>query len=160
LSLLVVGSPCHPWLSRLLVALTGEGGTRENLIRPDSRVDRGAKGAQSQSLKVSQSPGRPGPAFSRFPINRCRSLTTEPDPRPTGHRRGTQLHIAWLGRTRPHPTAVLPGRAVSRPAAPVRGVRRRQAARNPKIQHFALSRFAIRDSRFPLPFFAPPLPPP
>ena len=132
MSLLVVGSPCHPWLSRLLVALTGEGGTRENLIRPDSRVDRGAKGAQSQSLKVSRSPGRPVPfqPVSRGPVNRHRSLTTKP--------------------RRPHPTAVLPGRAFSRPAAPVRGARRRQAARNPKLNILPspVSRFAIRDFHY------------
>ena len=63
--MLFVTPDCQLWLSSLLVAYgcrfdrRAENG--ENIIMPGSRVDRGARGAQSQSLKVSQSLGRPGP---------------------------------------------------------------------------------------------------
>jgi hypothetical protein len=116
LSPLVVSPPYHPWLSPLLVALTGERETGKILSRPGSCVDRGARGAQSQSLKVSQSPGRPGSfePVSGGPVNRYRSLTIEPRPTPFGAQAGYPAQYCFAG---------------SHPAAPVRGVRRRQAGR-------------------------------
>ncbi len=116
--MLFVAPGCHASLSSLVVTppchFDRRAGNRENLMCDParqhgagcpaygSRVDRGARGAQSQSLKVSQSLGRPDPfpLVSRDPVNRRRSLTIEPRPTPFGRGCPGPSDVGAAGRFR------------------------------------------------------------
>ena len=100
------------------------------VVAPPCRFDR--KREKQENPKRRQTPG-PFQPVSRSPLNRCRSLTIESRPTPNG------CYPAGRFRVRPQ-----------RCGAPA--FYRRAVTRNSTF-----CPLPFRDSRFPLPFFAPPL---